>query len=100
MAAGGDGVAEDVAFHAAIAQAAGTPYLLATLAYLNQFLLDATRVTRANEATRVDLAEDVRRRADRRQLPQGRPGRRIHRTDRRREGSRQLAIACKIEGWD
>ena len=60
VAAGGDGVAEDVAFHAAIAQAAGNPYLLATLAYLNQFLLDATRVTRANEATRDDLAEQVR----------------------------------------
>ncbi|HKX40633.1 MAG TPA: FCD domain-containing protein [Burkholderiaceae bacterium] len=58
--AGGDGVAEDVAFHAAIAQASGNPYLLATLAYLNQFLLDATRVTRANEATRADLAEAVR----------------------------------------
>ncbi len=60
VAAGGDGVAEDVAFHAAIAQAAGNPFLLATLAYLNQFLLDATRVTRANEATRDDLAEQVR----------------------------------------
>lgn len=60
VASGGDGVAEDVAFHAAIAQAAGNPYLLATLSYLNQFLLDATRVTRANEATRADLAEQVR----------------------------------------
>ncbi len=60
VAAGGDGVAEDVAFHAAIAQATGNPFLLSTLAYLNQFLLDATRVTRANEATRDDLAEEVR----------------------------------------
>jgi GntR family transcriptional regulator, transcriptional repressor for pyruvate dehydrogenase complex len=60
VAAGGDGVAEDVAFHAAIAQATGNPFLLSTLAYLNQFLLDATRVTRANEATRDDLAEAVR----------------------------------------
>jgi len=60
VANGGDGVAEDVAFHAAIAQAAGNPYLLATLAYLNQFLIGATRVTRANEAMREDLAEQVR----------------------------------------
>ena len=60
VAAGGDGVAEDVAFHAAIAQAADNPFLLATLAYLNRFLLDATRVTRANEAMRDDLAEQVR----------------------------------------
>jgi GntR family transcriptional repressor for pyruvate dehydrogenase complex len=60
VAAGGDGVAEDVAFHAAIAQAANNPFLLATLAYLNQFLIDATRVTRANEARRDDLAQAVR----------------------------------------
>lgn len=60
VAKGGDGVTEDLAFHAAIAEASGNPYLLATLAYLNQFLIDATRVTRANEATRDDLAEAVR----------------------------------------
>ena len=60
VAKGGDGVAEDVAFHAAIAQAAENPFLLNTLAYLNRFLLDATRVTRANEATRDDLEEAVR----------------------------------------
>jgi GntR family transcriptional repressor for pyruvate dehydrogenase complex len=60
VAAGGDGVEQDVAFHAAIAEATGNPYLLATLAYLNRFLIDATRVTRANEATRADLAQQVR----------------------------------------
>jgi GntR family transcriptional repressor for pyruvate dehydrogenase complex len=60
VAAGGDGVAEDVALHVAIAQAAHNPFLLATLAYLNHFLLDATRVTRANEATREDFAQQVR----------------------------------------
>ena len=60
VASGGDGVAEDVAFHTAIATAARNPFLLATLAYLNQFLLDATRVTRANEATRADFAQQVR----------------------------------------
>ncbi|PXW97456.1 GntR family transcriptional regulator [Sphaerotilus hippei] len=60
VAAGGDGVAEDVAFHAAIAAATRNPFLLSTLAYLNHFLLDATRVTRANEATRSDLEQEVR----------------------------------------
>lgn len=60
VAAGGDGVAEDVAFHAAIAEAARNPFLLATLSYLSRFLLDATRVTRANEATRADFAQQVR----------------------------------------
>ncbi|RVT53776.1 FadR/GntR family transcriptional regulator [Rubrivivax albus] len=60
VARGGDGVEADVAFHAAIAHAAGNPYLLATLGYLNRFLLDATRVTRANEATRAELGQQVR----------------------------------------
>jgi GntR family transcriptional regulator, transcriptional repressor for pyruvate dehydrogenase complex len=60
VANGGDGVTEDVAFHAAIAQAADNPFLLDTLAYLNQFLENATRVTRANEATRNDLEDAVR----------------------------------------
>lgn len=60
VASGGDGVSEDVSFHAAIAQAAGNSFLLDTLAYLNQFLENATRVTRANEATRTDLEDAVR----------------------------------------
>ncbi|WP_310625579.1 FCD domain-containing protein [Limnohabitans sp.] len=60
VASGGDGVSEDVAFHAAIAHAANNPFLLDTLSYLNQFLENATRVTRANEATRADLEDAVR----------------------------------------
>ena len=60
VAHGGDGVSEDVAFHASIEQAAGNPFLIDTLAILNQFLENATRVTRANEATRQDLGDDVR----------------------------------------
>jgi len=60
VAGGGDGVEEDVALHTAIAAAANNPFLLATLAYLNQFLRDATRVTRANESTRSDFAQQVR----------------------------------------
>ncbi len=60
VATGGDGVEQDVALHVAIAQAARNPFLLATLAYLNRFLIDATRVTRANEATRSDLEQQVR----------------------------------------
>lgn len=59
VARGGDGVAEDVALHRAIAAAADNPFLLATLEYLGQFLADATRVTRANEAMRVDFARQV-----------------------------------------
>jgi GntR family transcriptional repressor for pyruvate dehydrogenase complex len=60
VAAGGDGVPEDMAFHTAIAQAAGNPFLLATLAYLSQLLIGTMRVTRANEATRADMEDAVR----------------------------------------
>ena len=58
--AGGDGVAEDVRFHRAIAEAARNPFLIATLEYLGQFLQGATRVTRANEALHSDFARQVR----------------------------------------
>lgn len=57
---GGDGVAEDVNFHRAIAEATGNPFLIQTLEYLSQFLHGATRVTRANEARRGDFAAAVR----------------------------------------
>ncbi len=57
--AGGNGVAEDVKFHHAIAHAARNPFLIQTLAYLGQFLHGATQVTRANEARRIDFAAQV-----------------------------------------
>ena len=59
VAAGGDGVDEDVLFHRAIGEAAGNPFLVRTLDYLSQLLQGATRVTRANEARRVDFAHSV-----------------------------------------
>lgn len=61
VAAGGDGVVEDVALHRRIAEAAGNPFLIDTLDYLAQFLHGATRVTRANEARRADFAQQVQR---------------------------------------
>ena len=57
---GGDGVAEDVRYHRAIAEAARNPFLIATLEYLGQFLQGATRVTRANEALHSDFVRQVR----------------------------------------
>jgi GntR family transcriptional repressor for pyruvate dehydrogenase complex len=60
VAAGGDGVREDVAFHRCVAEAARNPFLLDTLQYLGRFLQGATRVTRANEARRADFAREVR----------------------------------------
>lgn len=60
VAAGRDGVEEDVRFHRAIAEAAGNPFLMGTLDYLAQFQRGSTRVTRANEARRADFAQAVR----------------------------------------
>jgi GntR family transcriptional repressor for pyruvate dehydrogenase complex len=57
--AGGNGVAEDVKFHRAIADATRNPFLIQTLEYLGQFLHGATQVTRANEARRIDFAVEV-----------------------------------------
>lgn len=59
VAAGGDGVAEDLALHRSIADAAHNPFLIDTLNYLRQYLKGATRVTRANEARRIDFAAEV-----------------------------------------
>ncbi len=61
---GGDGVDEDVKYHRAIADAAGNPFLIGTLEYLGQFLHQATRVTRANEARRSDFAKQVSKEHD------------------------------------
>ncbi len=60
VAAGGDGVAADVGFHRAIARATGNPYFLKTLEFLSQFLTAATRMTRANEARRIEFMRQVR----------------------------------------
>src|SRR5512144_3296777 len=57
---GGNGVEEDVAFHRLIAKISGNPYFLDVLEYVGQFLRGATMVTRANEATRVDFARQVK----------------------------------------
>jgi GntR family transcriptional regulator, transcriptional repressor for pyruvate dehydrogenase complex len=56
---GRDGVEEDVRFHHAIAVASCNPFMTSTLDYLTQFLLGATRVTRANEARRLDFTRQV-----------------------------------------
>jgi DNA-binding FadR family transcriptional regulator len=60
VAEGHDGVAEDVAFHRAIAVATGNPYFLKTLTFLNQYLEAGTVVTRRNEALREDFSRQVR----------------------------------------
>jgi GntR family transcriptional repressor for pyruvate dehydrogenase complex len=60
-AAGQDGVAEDLAFHRAIARASGNPQFVAVLGFFEQYLREAMRITRGNEARRQDFMEAVRR---------------------------------------
>jgi len=59
-AAGQDGVAEDLAFHRAIGAATGNPQFTLLLGFLEQYLREAMRVTRGNEARRLDFMEAVR----------------------------------------
>lgn len=60
VAAGRDGVAEDLAFHRAVAEASGNPQFARLLTYLEQYLREAMHVTRGNEAQRQDFADAVR----------------------------------------
>ncbi len=59
-AAGGDGVAEDLAFHRCIGQATGNPQFGRVIGFLEQYLREAMRITRGNEARRLDFMQAVR----------------------------------------
>jgi DNA-binding FadR family transcriptional regulator len=60
VAAGGDGVKEDLEFHMAISRATRNPYYTDLLGMLTRALHDAIRVTRSNEARRADFTDAVR----------------------------------------
>lgn len=60
VAAGGDGVDEDLAFHRSIAESTGNAVMVSTVRYLGEVLRSGIRVTRANEARRGDFIEAVR----------------------------------------
>lgn len=60
VAAGGDGVKEDLEFHMAISRATKNPYYTDLLGMLTRALHDAIRVTRSNEARRADFTDAVR----------------------------------------
>ncbi|HSW07654.1 FadR/GntR family transcriptional regulator [Aquabacterium sp.] len=60
-AAGHDGVAEDLAFHRAIGEATGNPQFRSLLGFLEQYLREGMRITRGNEARRLDFMEAVRK---------------------------------------
>jgi Transcriptional regulators len=55
----GDSARADMGFHRAIADASHNPYYTAILDYLSQFLVQALRVSRGNEALREDFARQV-----------------------------------------
>ena len=59
-AAGHDGVAEDLAFHRSIGEATGNPQFPLLLGFLEQYLREGMRITRGNEARRLDFMEAVR----------------------------------------
>ncbi len=58
--AGQLGLAEDFAFHRAIGAATHNPQFVRLLAFLEQYLLDAMRVTKTNESRREVWMEQVR----------------------------------------
>ena len=60
VASGGDGVAEDLAFHRAIGEATGNPQFTLLLGFLEQYLREGMRITRSNEARRQDFMNEVR----------------------------------------
>lgn len=60
VAAGGDGVEEDLAFHRTIAESTGNAVMVSTVRYLGEVMRGGIRVTRANEARRDDFIEAVR----------------------------------------
>lgn len=57
--ASGDGVDEDLAFHRLLGETTGNPQFIHLLEFLEQYLKEAMRVTRANEAKRVDFTAQV-----------------------------------------
>ena len=60
VAAGADGVAEDLAFHRAIGESTGNPQFRLLLGFLEQYLREGMRITRGNEARRSDFMAAVR----------------------------------------
>ncbi len=58
--AGQFGLEQDFAFHRAIGDATGNPQFVRLVTFLEQYLLDAMRITKSNEARRADWMQQVR----------------------------------------
>lgn len=61
VAAGRDGVAEDLAFHRVIGESTGNPQFRLLLGFLEQYLREGMRITRGNEARRIDFMQAVQK---------------------------------------
>lgn len=99
-AGGGDGVAEDLAFHRALTDAAGNPQFGFLLEFFEHYLAEAMRVTRGHEARRADFMEQVR--AEHLAIVDAVASRRPQLARRRavehmRRGDRRLQIAGLVE---
>lgn len=57
--AGALGVDEDFAFHRAIGEATGNPQFVRLLSFIEQYLLDAMRISRSNETRRAEWLAQV-----------------------------------------
>jgi GntR family transcriptional repressor for pyruvate dehydrogenase complex len=57
--AGALGVDEDFAFHRAIGEATGNPQFVRLLSFIEQYLLDAMRISRSNETRRTEWLAQV-----------------------------------------
>lgn len=59
VAEGRDGVAEDLAFHRVIGESTRNPQFRLLLGFLEQYLRESMRITRGNEARRLDFMQAV-----------------------------------------
>jgi GntR family transcriptional repressor for pyruvate dehydrogenase complex len=57
--AGALGVDEDFAFHRAVGEATGNPQFVRLLSFIEQYLLDAMRISRSNETRRAEWLAQV-----------------------------------------
>ncbi|MFZ2649565.1 MAG: FadR/GntR family transcriptional regulator, partial [Burkholderiaceae bacterium] len=60
LASGHDGIDEDMAFHRAIAESTGNPQFTRLIVFLEQYLREALRITKGNEAHHEDFLEQVK----------------------------------------
>jgi GntR family transcriptional repressor for pyruvate dehydrogenase complex len=101
VAAGRDGVAEDLAFHRVIGESTGNPQFRLLLGFLEQYLREGMRITRGNEARRADFMSAVQQehRAIYEAIAAHDPvAARLHATEHLIRGEQRLVEGGVIEG--